>query len=71
VLELMALYPQPVHTQQAGVEYLPVPRQKGTVTAAVVAALLSICRAVRRTFPDRAAMPLRDELEAARAQWRR
>jgi ClpP class serine protease len=28
VLELMALYPQPVHTQQGGVEYLPVPRQK-------------------------------------------
>ena len=28
VLELMALYPQPVHTQQGGVEYLPFPRQK-------------------------------------------
>jgi ClpP class serine protease len=28
VLELMALYPQPVHTQPDGVEYLPVPRQK-------------------------------------------
>jgi ClpP class serine protease len=28
VLELMALYPQPVRTQGAGVEYLPVPRQK-------------------------------------------
>jgi ClpP class serine protease len=28
VLELMALYPQPVHTQGGGVEYLPVPRQK-------------------------------------------
>ncbi|MGB9647577.1 MAG: ATP-dependent Clp protease proteolytic subunit [Stellaceae bacterium] len=28
VLELMALYPQPVHTQQGGVEYLPIPRQK-------------------------------------------
>src|SRR6202011_2368552 len=28
VLELMALYPQPVHTQPGGVEYLPVPRQK-------------------------------------------
>jgi ClpP class serine protease len=28
VLELMALYPQPVHTQQGGVEYLPVPRRK-------------------------------------------
>src|SRR5258707_1545091 len=26
LLELMALYPQPVHTQQGGVEYLPVPR---------------------------------------------
>jgi ClpP class serine protease len=28
VMELMALYPQPVHTQGGGVEYLPVPRQK-------------------------------------------
>lgn len=28
VFELMALYPQPVHTQQGGVEYLPIPRQK-------------------------------------------
>jgi ClpP class serine protease len=28
VLELMTLYPQPVHTQSGGVEYLPVPRQK-------------------------------------------
>jgi ClpP class serine protease len=28
VLELMALYPQPVHRQQGGVEYLPVPRPK-------------------------------------------
>src|ERR1700731_139300 len=28
VLELMALYPQPVHAQTAGVEYLPVPRPK-------------------------------------------
>src|ERR1700730_9592036 len=28
VLELMALYPQPVHTQPGGVEYLPIPRQK-------------------------------------------
>jgi hypothetical protein len=28
VLELMALYPQPVHTQQGGVEYLPIPRQR-------------------------------------------
>jgi ClpP class serine protease len=28
VLELMTLYPQPVHAQSGGVEYLPVPRQK-------------------------------------------
>jgi len=28
VLELMTLYPQPTRSQQAGVEYLPVPRQK-------------------------------------------
>lgn len=28
VLELMTLYPQPVHTRVGGVEYLPVPRQK-------------------------------------------
>ncbi len=28
VLELMTLYPQPVHSQSGGVEYLPVPRQK-------------------------------------------
>ena len=28
VLELMTLYPQPVHTQSGGVEYLPLPRQK-------------------------------------------
>jgi hypothetical protein len=28
VLELMALYPQPVRSHQGGVEYLPVPRQK-------------------------------------------
>jgi ClpP class serine protease len=28
VLEMMALYPQPVRTQSGGVEYLPVPRQK-------------------------------------------
>jgi ClpP class serine protease len=28
VLEMMALYPQPVRTQGGGVEYLPVPRQK-------------------------------------------
>jgi len=31
VLELMALYPQPVRTQPGGVEYLPVPRQKQTM----------------------------------------
>jgi ClpP class serine protease len=28
VLELMTLYPQPMRSQAAGVEYLPVPRQK-------------------------------------------
>jgi ClpP class serine protease len=28
VLELMALYPQPIHSQAGGVEYLPIPRQK-------------------------------------------
>ena len=28
VLELMALYPQPVRSQPSGVEYLPMPRQK-------------------------------------------
>jgi ClpP class serine protease len=28
VLELMALYPQPVRSQGGGVEYLPIPRQK-------------------------------------------
>jgi ClpP class serine protease len=28
VLELMALYPQPVRSRAGGVEYLPVPRQK-------------------------------------------
>jgi ClpP class serine protease len=28
VLELMKLYPQPVHTQGGGVEYLPIPRQR-------------------------------------------
>ncbi|HEY2539326.1 MAG TPA: ATP-dependent Clp protease proteolytic subunit [Stellaceae bacterium] len=28
VLEMMALYPQPVRTQGGGVEYLPIPRQK-------------------------------------------
>jgi ClpP class serine protease len=30
VLELMALYPQPVRSQGGGVEYLPVPRQRET-----------------------------------------
>ncbi|MDB5405196.1 MAG: hypothetical protein JWL84_108 [Rhodospirillales bacterium] len=30
VLALMSLYPQPVHSQGGGVEYLPVPRQKET-----------------------------------------
>jgi ClpP class serine protease len=29
VMELMTLYPQPVRMQGGGVEYLPVPRQKG------------------------------------------
>ena len=28
VLQLMALYPQPMRSQPGGVEYLPVPRQK-------------------------------------------
>jgi ClpP class serine protease len=28
VLEMMALYPQPVRSQSGGVEYLPIPRQK-------------------------------------------
>jgi ClpP class serine protease len=28
VLELMALYPQPVRSQAGGVEYLPIPREK-------------------------------------------
>jgi ClpP class serine protease len=28
VLELMTLYPQPVHSQSGGVEYLPFPREK-------------------------------------------
>jgi ClpP class serine protease len=28
VLELMALYPQPLRAQSGGVEYLPIPRQK-------------------------------------------
>jgi ClpP class serine protease len=31
VLELMALYPQPMRSQAGGVEYLPVPRQKQPV----------------------------------------
>lgn len=31
VMELLALYPQPVRTQAGGVEYLPVPRQKEPV----------------------------------------
>jgi ClpP class serine protease len=30
VLQLMALYPQPVRAQSGGVEYLPIPRQKET-----------------------------------------
>jgi ClpP class serine protease len=30
VLELMALYPQPVRTQAGGVEYLPLPRHRET-----------------------------------------
>ncbi len=30
VLELMTLYPQPVRQQSGGVEYLPVPRQRGS-----------------------------------------
>jgi len=33
VLELMKLYPQPVHTQAGGVEYLPIPRQKDATGA--------------------------------------
>jgi ClpP class serine protease len=33
VLELMKLYPQPVHTQAGGVEYLPIPRQKDATEA--------------------------------------
>jgi DNA-binding transcriptional MerR regulator len=32
VLELMKLYPQPVRAQGGGVEYLPIPRQKETVS---------------------------------------
>jgi ClpP class serine protease len=28
ILQLMALYPQPVRSQSGGVEYLPIPRQK-------------------------------------------
>jgi ClpP class serine protease len=35
VLELMTLYPQPVRQQSGGVEYLPVPRQKGVVKPAI------------------------------------
>jgi ClpP class serine protease len=31
VMELMALYPQPMRSQAGGVEYLPVPRQKRPV----------------------------------------
>src|SRR3984893_4560811 len=38
VLELMALYPQPVHTQPGGVEYLPVAAAEGTDAAAALAA---------------------------------
>lgn len=30
VLELMALYPQPVRAQSGGVEYLPLPRHRET-----------------------------------------
>jgi ClpP class serine protease len=33
VMELMALYPQPVHAQAGGVEYLPVPRQRAPARA--------------------------------------
>lgn len=32
VLELMKLYPQPVHAQGGGVEYLPIPRQKEAIS---------------------------------------
>jgi hypothetical protein len=35
VLELMTLYPHPVRQQGGGVEYLPVPRQKGVVKPAI------------------------------------
>jgi ClpP class serine protease len=35
VLELMTLYPQPVRQQGGGVEYLPVPRQRGVVKPAI------------------------------------
>jgi ClpP class serine protease len=35
VLELMKLYPQPIRQQAGGVEYLPVPRQKGVVKPAI------------------------------------
>jgi ClpP class serine protease len=31
VMELMALYPQPMRSQAGGVEYLPIPRQKQPV----------------------------------------
>jgi len=34
VLELLALYPQPVHAQGGGVEYLPIPRQKQRAASA-------------------------------------
>jgi ClpP class serine protease len=40
VLELMSLYPQPVHSQTGGVEYLPVPRQKDLAWASGPAAHL-------------------------------
>ncbi|MCS6778546.1 MAG: ATP-dependent Clp protease proteolytic subunit [Geminicoccaceae bacterium] len=33
ILELMTLYPQPVRRQGGGVEYLPVPRQRGSRAA--------------------------------------
>jgi ClpP class serine protease len=36
VLELMKLYPQPVHIQAGGVEYLPIPRQKDATEAWVM-----------------------------------
>jgi ClpP class serine protease len=34
VLELLALYPQPVHSHGGGVEYLPVPREKQRTASA-------------------------------------